>query len=83
MNAPMDLSGVVSQPHAVDGVHRPEREAMLRAVREIADGPLAGKLVAYLRDPDGITVELVQQPPTGRAFDALSPYADPLGGSSG
>jgi catechol 2,3-dioxygenase-like lactoylglutathione lyase family enzyme len=47
----------------------------------IAEGPLAGKLVAYLRDPDGITVELVQQPPSGRAFDAVSPYADPLAAS--
>lgn len=47
----------------------------------ISDGPLAGKLVAYLRDPDGISVELVQQPPAGRAFDRFSPYADPLAGS--
>lgn len=47
----------------------------------IAEGPGAGKLVAYLRDPDGITVELVQQPPSGRAFDRFSPYADPLDGS--
>ncbi|MEY4863290.1 MAG: hypothetical protein RLZ51_1385, partial [Pseudomonadota bacterium] len=30
MNAPMDLAGVVSDPHGVDGVHGPEGQAMLR-----------------------------------------------------
>jgi catechol 2,3-dioxygenase-like lactoylglutathione lyase family enzyme len=29
----------------------------------VASGPRAGARLAYLRDPDGVTIELVQEPP--------------------
>jgi catechol 2,3-dioxygenase-like lactoylglutathione lyase family enzyme len=32
---------------------------------EIPSGPAAGGYAIYLRDPDGITIEIVQAPPTG------------------
>ena len=40
-------------------------------------GPYQGTLVCYLRDPDGISVELVQFPEKGRPFQETSPYTDP------
>jgi catechol 2,3-dioxygenase-like lactoylglutathione lyase family enzyme len=30
---------------------------------EVAAGPRAGTRLAYVRDPDGVTIELVQTPP--------------------
>ena len=44
---------------AVAGGARPVSEAPV----EIAHGPRAGSRVAYLRDPDGVTIELFQPPP--------------------
>jgi catechol 2,3-dioxygenase-like lactoylglutathione lyase family enzyme len=32
---------------------------------EVAAGPRAGTRLAYLRDPDGVTIELVQEPSSG------------------
>ena len=29
---------------------------------DVAAGPRAGTRLAYLRDPDGVTIELVQEP---------------------
>jgi catechol 2,3-dioxygenase-like lactoylglutathione lyase family enzyme len=40
-------------------------------------GPYRGTLVCYLRDPDGISIELVQFPEKGRPFQGASPYANP------
>ncbi len=34
---------------------------------EVAAGPRAGTRLAYLRDPDGVTIELVQPPPPSQA----------------
>ncbi len=36
---------------------------------EIPWGPYKGGRVCYLRDPDGISIELMQQPPGGPNFD--------------
>lgn len=36
---------------------------------EVPWGPYAGGRVWYLRDPDGITVELIQSPPGGPRFE--------------
>jgi len=60
-------------------VERIRGHAALRSPEPVLTtaGPLAGKLVCYLRDPDGISVELVQHPPGGRAFDAHSPFHNP------
>ena len=33
---------------------------------EVAAGPRAGTRLAYLRDPEGVTIELVQEPAPGR-----------------
>ncbi|MGH9125264.1 MAG: VOC family protein [Acidimicrobiales bacterium] len=40
--------------------------AVSAAPIEVAAGPRAGTRLAYIRDPDGVTIELVQPPP-GRA----------------
>lgn len=37
---------------------------------EIPWGPYKGGRVCYLRDPDGISIELMQQPPGGPDFEA-------------
>ena len=42
-------------------------------------GPYKGTLVCYLRDPDGISIELVQFPAKGRPFDEHSPFVNPYG----
>lgn len=47
-----------AHPHAVDcGAHPVSDEPI-----EIAQGPRAGTRVAYVRDPDGVTIELFQPP---------------------
>lgn len=45
--------------HALASGARPVSHAPV----EIAQGPRAGTRVAYLRDPDGVTIELFQPPP--------------------
>ncbi len=40
-------------------------------------GPYKGTLVCYLRDPDGISIELVQFPKIGRPFQESSPFSSP------
>jgi catechol 2,3-dioxygenase-like lactoylglutathione lyase family enzyme len=40
-------------------------------------GPYKGTWCCYLRDPDGVSIELVQFPESGRPFDAASPFMDP------
>ncbi len=40
-------------------------------------GPYKGTLCCYVRDPDGVSIELVQFPSAGRPFDASSPYRKP------
>lgn len=40
-------------------------------------GPYRGARICYLRDPDGISIELVQFPPGGRPFESQSPYSHP------
>lgn len=47
--------------HAVACGARPVSEQPI----EVAAGPRAGARLAYLRDPDGVTIELVQDPPRG------------------
>jgi catechol 2,3-dioxygenase-like lactoylglutathione lyase family enzyme len=37
--------------------------AVSEAPIDVAAGPRAGTRLAYLRDPDGVTLELVQPPP--------------------
>lgn len=32
---------------------------------EVPAGPMAGTRISYLRDPDGVTIELLQRPPLG------------------
>jgi catechol 2,3-dioxygenase-like lactoylglutathione lyase family enzyme len=55
----------------VDDIHAEhERLAPIAAFRsdgpiEIPWGPYAGGWAAYLRDPDGITIQLMQHPPGG------------------
>jgi catechol 2,3-dioxygenase-like lactoylglutathione lyase family enzyme len=55
-----------------DDIHREyERLRDLAAFRhhepvEIPSGPAMGGYAIYLRDPDGITIEIVQAPPTAR-----------------
>jgi catechol 2,3-dioxygenase-like lactoylglutathione lyase family enzyme len=44
--------------HAVACGARPVSERPI----EVAAGPRAGARLAYLRDPDGVTIELVQEP---------------------
>ena len=44
--------------HAVACGARPVSERPI----EVAAGPWAGRRLAYLRDPDGVTIELVQMP---------------------
>ena len=44
--------------HAVECGARPVSERPI----DVAAGPRAGARVAYLRDPDGVTIELVQEP---------------------
>ena len=45
--------------HAVACGARPVGEGPI----QVAAGPNAGMWVAYLRDPDGVTIELVQDKP--------------------
>lgn len=40
-------------------------------------GPYKGTMVCYLRDPDGISIELVQFPKSGRPWQVTSPFCDP------
>jgi catechol 2,3-dioxygenase-like lactoylglutathione lyase family enzyme len=35
---------------------------------ESIEGPYRGARICYLRDPDGISIELIQMPPGGRPF---------------
>ena len=44
--------------HAVACGARPVSERPI----EVQAGPRAGTRLAYLRDPDGVTIELVQEP---------------------
>jgi len=50
----------------MDAAHRHALACGARAVSErpidVAAGPRAGTRLAYLRDPDGVTIELVQEP---------------------
>ncbi|MFN2607593.1 MAG: VOC family protein [Acidimicrobiales bacterium] len=48
----------VAHAHAVACGARPVSERPI----DVAAGPLAGARLAYLRDPDGVTIELVQAP---------------------
>ena len=50
----------VAHRHAVACGARP-----VSAPVDVAAGPNAGARLAYLRDPDGVTIELVQRPPGG------------------
>jgi catechol 2,3-dioxygenase-like lactoylglutathione lyase family enzyme len=47
--------------HAVASGARPVSHSPI----EVAEGPRAGTRVAYLTDPDGVTIELLQPPPQG------------------
>jgi catechol 2,3-dioxygenase-like lactoylglutathione lyase family enzyme len=49
----------VAHAHAVACGAQPVSERPI----EVAAGPRAGARLAYLRDPDGVTIELVQEPP--------------------
>lgn len=49
----------IAHAHAVACGARPVSAAPI----EVAAGPRAGARLAYLRDPDGVTIELVQPPP--------------------
>ena len=52
----------------MDAAHRHARACGARPVSapvDVAAGPNAGARLAYLRDPDGVTIELVQPPPGG------------------
>ena len=53
--------------------------AEFRSVEPVTStwGPYKGARVCFLRDPDGITVELVEFPPSGRPFESKSPYSHP------
>lgn len=42
-------------------------------------GPYMGSRICYLRDPDGISIELVEFPPSGRPFEAYSAFSSPYG----
>jgi catechol 2,3-dioxygenase-like lactoylglutathione lyase family enzyme len=43
---------------------------------EIVAGPFKGARVCYIRDPDGVTIELVEFP-AGRPFEVNSPFVRP------
>lgn len=40
-------------------------------------GPYKGTLALYLRNPDGVSIELVEFPEMGRPFESKSPYSNP------
>lgn len=45
-------------------------------------GPYKGTLCLYLRNPDGVSIELVQFPDAGRPFEENSPYRSPYAAST-
>jgi catechol 2,3-dioxygenase-like lactoylglutathione lyase family enzyme len=49
----------VAHAHAVACGARPVSEQPI----DVAEGPRAGARLAYVRGPDGVTIELVQDPP--------------------
>jgi len=53
--------------------------AELRSEEPVASvwGPYKGTLCLYIRDPDGISIELVQFPAAGRPWQDRSPFGDP------
>ena len=58
---------VCLQVDDMDAAHARAVECGARPVSErpieVASGPRAGARLAYLRDPEGVTIELVQEPP--------------------
>jgi glyoxylase I family protein len=79
--APVDRKHVDVRPCDVGSVHVAftvdNLDAVLGAIaasgwkaagkpQTLKSGPNAGKRVVYVRDPDGTTIEFMQQPPDGR-----------------
>jgi hypothetical protein len=47
-------------------------------VTSIDNGPMEGMKAGYLRDPNGIIIELVEIPPNTTSFDVLGEPTEPL-----